>query len=72
MKRPPMPSCSFMSRYARSTEGRLSRGSPMPMNTTLLTRCPPNASDTDITWVGRWVGGVGECGRRHVGGRVGG
>jgi hypothetical protein len=36
---PPMPRSLFKISWARITEGRLSSGSPMPMNTTLDTRC---------------------------------
>ena len=35
----PMPTSLFRISWARSTEGRLSSGSPMPMNTMLDTRC---------------------------------
>lgn len=37
--RSPMPMSLFRISWARSTEGRLSSGSPMPMNTMLDTRC---------------------------------
>mmetsp|Transcript_24702 Transcript_24702/g.53909 ORF Transcript_24702/g.53909 Transcript_24702/m.53909 type:complete len:317 (+) Transcript_24702:533-1483(+) len=48
-KRAPIPICWFRSWQDLMTLGRFSSGSPMPMNTTLLTRLP-NSSCTVITW----------------------
>ena len=49
MWRAPIPTSALSASCARSTLGTLSSGSPIPMNTTLVTRVP-KCSSSETTW----------------------
>mmetsp|Transcript_1337 Transcript_1337/g.2920 ORF Transcript_1337/g.2920 Transcript_1337/m.2920 type:complete len:227 (-) Transcript_1337:612-1292(-) len=49
MCRAPMPTSALSASCARRTLGMLSNGSPIPMNTTFVTRTP-KCSSNDTTW----------------------
>ncbi len=77
----PMPMSLFRISWARITDGRLSSGSPMPMNTTFDTRCsegggggravqdkggrPGKRADQGHGWIARNRGGAGGRGGRQ-------